>query len=77
METQSGGRAAALAKLDSIQERIRVSPRACLFYGLILTEAGRRAEARLYFSKAERQPKLLPEEKALLDRGRRLAGSGV
>jgi tetratricopeptide (TPR) repeat protein len=77
LETLAGRRPAALAKLDSIQEKIRVSPRACLFYGLILAEAGRRAEARLYLSKAEKQPKLLPEEKLLIDRGRRLAGSGV
>jgi hypothetical protein len=32
---------------------------------------------RLYLAEAERQPKLLPEEKALLDRGRKLAGDGV
>lgn len=77
LEYQSGRRASALAKLDAIQGRIHVSPRACLFYGVILAESGRRAEARLYLKKAEGQPNLLPEEKALIERGRKLAGPGV
>lgn len=77
LETQAGRRAPALKRLDGIQQRISVSPRACLFYGVLLAEAGRRAEARLYLKRAEGQPKLLPEEKALLDHGRKLAGPGV
>jgi hypothetical protein len=77
LETLAGRRAQALRRLDAGPQRIRVSPRACLFYGAMLAEAGRRPEARLYLSKAEGQPKLLPEEKAILVRARQLAGPGI
>jgi hypothetical protein len=77
VESQSGRRTEALRRLDAAPAPIRVSPRACLFYGAILAEAGRRPEARLYLQKAEGQPKLLPEEKRIIERARRLAGPGI
>jgi tetratricopeptide (TPR) repeat protein len=68
-ETRDGGGAAALARLVPMIPGIRLRPRAALVYGALLAEEGRSAEALEFLSISASQ-KMLPEERALLQRSK-------
>ena len=68
-EARDGRGAAALARLAPMAPAIKLRPKAALIYGVLLAEAGRGAEAGAFLA-AGVSPKMLPEERALLQRTR-------
>lgn len=75
-EEAAEARAAALARVDVVVERIRRRPRAAMLHAALLADAGRLDEARESWKAASALTSKLPEERAWITRVRERVATG-